>query len=140
MKPDIKAQWIAALRSGEYEQAHGTLRARLESRESVRETYGYCCLGVLCDLASKAGIGSWDTLNTFQDNTGGFDATVLPPGVRRWAGLSQDNPDITLPDKLSTTLANLNDSGHEGEDGNTYSGPYSFRQIADVIEQYIPGD
>jgi hypothetical protein len=38
MDPELKAKWVAALRSGEYQQTTGQLRKR----------DGYCCLGVLC--------------------------------------------------------------------------------------------
>ncbi len=37
MDPELKAKWIAALRSGEYEQTTGQLHSGI----------GYCCLGVL---------------------------------------------------------------------------------------------
>lgn len=40
MDAKIKREWIAALRSGKYKQAKGTLR-----RDG-----GFCCLGVLCDV------------------------------------------------------------------------------------------
>lgn len=44
MNPEVKALWLNALRSGEYQQGTGKLK----------QTYGgdqrYCCLGVLCDL------------------------------------------------------------------------------------------
>lgn len=43
MRPDVKAKWITALRSGEYRQGRG----------SLREHDAYCCLGVLCDLHAK---------------------------------------------------------------------------------------
>lgn len=46
--PKQKA-WIAALRSGEYAQGIGTLRA---IRDGVDR---FCCLGVMCDVAQKAG-------------------------------------------------------------------------------------
>lgn len=44
MKSDIKAKWLAALRSGDYTQCKGTLR---------HQDGGHCCLGVLaaeCDV------------------------------------------------------------------------------------------
>ena len=47
MKPEIQAEWVAALRSGEYKQGTGVLRS---------EANEFCCLGVLCDLAVKAGV------------------------------------------------------------------------------------
>jgi hypothetical protein len=41
MDADLKAKWVEALRSGEYEQ--GSLYLRKEGK--------HCCLGVLCELA-----------------------------------------------------------------------------------------
>lgn len=41
MDAKLKAEWIAALRSGQYKQA----------REALRDGDGYCCLGVLCLVA-----------------------------------------------------------------------------------------
>ena len=44
MTPELKAQWIAALRSGEYTQGHNHLR--------TGNGY-YCCLGVLCMVLKR---------------------------------------------------------------------------------------
>ena len=41
MNPEIKAKWVAALRSGKYTQGRGALR---------RTNGEMCCLGVLCDI------------------------------------------------------------------------------------------
>lgn len=41
MDKELKAKWVAALRSGEYVQGHGRLR-------DVNDHY--CCIGVLCKL------------------------------------------------------------------------------------------
>ena len=49
MNKDIKTLWVAALRSGDYEQAQGVLK-----RDG-----GFCCLGVLCDLHSKQYERKW---------------------------------------------------------------------------------
>jgi hypothetical protein len=49
MNSEIKKAWVEALRSGEYEQGFGALNI----------TGKYCCLGVLCDLAAKRGMGEW---------------------------------------------------------------------------------
>jgi hypothetical protein len=43
MREDIKQEWVATLRSGDYRQSPGGLR----------DDRGYCCLGVLCDILSK---------------------------------------------------------------------------------------
>ena len=52
MDPTIKARWVAALRSGDYNQGHG----RLHTKENGISSF--CCLGVLCDLANKENIVS----------------------------------------------------------------------------------
>lgn len=41
MDAKLKADWVAALRSGKFKQAHIVLRA----------SGAYCCLGVLCRVA-----------------------------------------------------------------------------------------
>jgi hypothetical protein len=46
MKQELLRKWVDALESGRYEQAHTALRV----------DNGYCCLGVLCDLAGE---GRW---------------------------------------------------------------------------------
>jgi hypothetical protein len=46
MKQEFKEKWIKALESGKYPQAKNTLRSK----------EGYCCLGVLCEVAGAI----WD--------------------------------------------------------------------------------
>ena len=50
MNADLKARWIAALRSGEFKQAFGELQ----------KNDGYCCLGVLCKVAGRTPTNSAD--------------------------------------------------------------------------------
>lgn len=47
MDQELKAKWVAALRSGKYKQAKGTLNDC---------GGGYCCLGVLLDVSGR---GDW---------------------------------------------------------------------------------
>jgi hypothetical protein len=49
MNAEIKEKWTAALRSGEYKQAYG----------SLKRNDRYCALGVLVDVTMK---GDWDML------------------------------------------------------------------------------
>jgi len=42
LDPTFKKKWIAALRSGEYEQGAGFLHNTVQDR--------YCCLGVACEV------------------------------------------------------------------------------------------
>ncbi len=44
MNPEVKAEWLKALRSGEYKQCRGSL---------AKHNQGYCCLGVLADVVDK---------------------------------------------------------------------------------------
>ena len=46
MTPEFKAAWVAALRSGKYEQGRGVMR----------KGDRFCCLGVACDLIDP---GAW---------------------------------------------------------------------------------
>lgn len=108
MNPTIKAQWIAALRSGDYLQGVGALHAN----------GGYCCLGVLCDLHAKAGLGQWN--GRYYGNR----VDLLPEFVAEWADLS------ISPDVNDVQLVEFNDGTH----GYTQR---TFAQIADLIEEFL---
>lgn len=106
MRKDIADQWIAALRSGKYQQGHGALRSGDK----------FCCLGVLCDIlgtpitrVAPSGVYNYEGHNNY-----------LPPQARNQAGMQTDNGRIPRKD----ALANLNDDGK------------SFAEIADFIEQH----
>ena len=118
MKPEIKTQWITALRSGDYKQGKGVLKKGDK----------YCCLGVLSDLAVKAGIGRWED-SPYRDGvshvsaSGAYYNSYLPYSVRLWAGL--DSPEgVRLDSQDSRSLIALNDMHG-----------FTFSEIADVIER-----
>jgi hypothetical protein len=48
-REQIVEEWIKALQIGDYNQGKGLLRS----------DNGFCCLGVLCDVVQKHGIGRW---------------------------------------------------------------------------------
>ena len=125
MRKEIAEKWVAALRSGEYEQTAGFLQTR----------EGYCCLGVLCDLhLRETGRGEWGppgmggSLYTqcYRDDLGVDGEYTPPPGVREWADMEED-PGVRVrhPDGSVELeeLVNLNDDG------------FSFAQLADLIEE-----
>jgi hypothetical protein len=127
MNPEVKAKWLAALRSGEYAQA----KARLKTNS------GYCCLGVLCDLHAKETEGHWG--NAGGDPVYLGDLFDLPETVQKWAGVNDAEPRIdvahitaALPNVVNSrddrgflTVAQLNDRG------------VSFALIADLIEAHL---
>ena len=108
MNPEIRARWTAALRSGDYKRSSGVLRAANDR---------FCCLGVLCDLAEKAGVVSGTQAGPFAQWRYDDESAYLPRSIQAWAGLTRQNPQVE-----DGGLANLNDDG------------WSFAQIADAID------
>lgn len=133
MKQEIADLWTEALRSGDYEQATGTL---LKTDSGNGETIGHCCLGVLCEIAIKHGVKveksepsrhedeiDGETFTSFGSVTFDDRNDLLPESVMRWAGMKSN--DGTLPyEDHEDTLAELNDAGK------------SFLSIARIIEEY----
>lgn len=129
MNEEIKAQWLAALRGGEYTQG----KAHLNIQRYGQATY--CCLGVLCDLAVKAGVVSADEWDQDITSYGEEEATnMLPREVVEWSGIGDQAGTFTkyvAADKYNIdhdlgylTLWELNDAAE-----------FTFNQIADVIEE-----
>lgn len=122
MKKEPFEAWMTALRSGEYVQGKGALHLRYAD-----ETEGFCCWGVLCDQAMKAGVPIEVNNNAVSGNSRyvAYDgATAYPPeSVMEWAGVeqSEDLP-VAIP-------ARWNDAaGDEGAD---------FATIADRLEEQV---
>lgn len=122
MNPDIKAQWVAALRSGEYKQG----------RDRLRRGDEFCCLGVLCHLAGVAGavepakvVAEYPKARYYYVDNGYAEPSVLPGAVMSWAGLDDPNPSV----------AGLELSAYN--DGTDFVKPHSFGLIADLIEEHL---
>ena len=113
MNRDVQARWVAALRSGEYPQTTGCLR----------DADGYCCLGVLTDLAVKDGVGGWGT---------DFDPSLgfLPRLVVEWAGLAVSNPNLT-------GVIDGDDTGDSYPASASNDDGVPFSTIADAIEAQL---
>lgn len=109
MKPELKAKWVAALRSGKYEQVQGQLRYTKDGKHS------YCCLGVLCDVSGE---GTWDR-TSYDIDTEDIEGITSLDG--QLDGLGQRMFGITAPQE--ETLIAMNDE-HKA----------SFAEIADYIE------
>ena len=93
MKREIAKRWVEALTSGKYEQTTGKLQ-RTEPGENG-EPVGFCCLGVLCELAVADGVippaFHSDLLSTGMYGKSGVCST-LPDEVQEWAEVEVDDP------------------------------------------------
>ena len=130
MKKLIKQQWLAALRSGDYEQNKGRLRVGNK----------FCALGVLVDLHSKASYSKWEESEAgwrYLDADGSNEDYFLTPAVQKWAKLTGPGPKLTYNEVVGVSLVNLND-------GDVYDPKYkgevpglSFSELANLIEEQL---
>jgi hypothetical protein len=113
MTPELKAKWIEALRSGEYEQGDGALFSNGK----------YCCLGVLLAI----------TKDDFNQRYQGF----ISSGVAARIGIPvapQEQVERFTDSGCSTVEENETSSFQLQAAARNDSG-WSFREIADWIEQ-----
>lgn len=136
MNPKIKERWLAALRSGDYKQTDGYLSIK-SAVPNDDQFDGFCCLGVLCEIAVADGVVQKQRVseNSFFEygnpELDDWDHSVLPRSVMEWAGLQDDNPSVNAvedgldPEEYDAwvPLSEPNDNGS------------SFNQIAAWIER-----
>lgn len=124
LKPEVKEAWCNALESGEYQQR----------QHKLKTGGGFCCLGVLTDLAVKDGVGRWTADEHFTYTAEPFGRTeseylALPEAVKVWAGLkpySQVGVAVPKHEREGISLADVNDSGN-----------YTFKEIAALIREQL---
>lgn len=104
-REEVIERWVAALRSGKYEQAH----------EVLNDGVGFCCLGVLCDLAAKDGGPQWDRDHYFMG-----EETELPQEMALWIDPKHG---LAGPKSILHDLARKNDAGS------------TFVELANIIER-----
>lgn len=108
MKREIARRWAEALTSGKYEQTKGKLQ-RIEPSEKG-EPVGFCCLGVLCELAVADEVIP-PAVHSSLLGTAGYGASgtdgVLPDEVQEWAGVEVNDPSLE-PDHAPAS--HLNDT------------------------------
>lgn len=122
MKKSVQKKWIKALYSGEYKQ----------DSLALHTGKGFCCLGVLCEIAAKEGVVSKaidENGQCIYDHETGY----LPEKVREWAGMKSVKGEVF---EDCETLAYLNDAGLE--DTTIDNSPFTFEEIAGIIQ--IAGD
>lgn len=106
----MKDKWVAALRSGEYEQGYSTLK----------DTSGrYCCLGVLQHVLDG------DVEHTL---TKGLSFPLGLPSERWVVDNNIELRSDWVPQESSYSLYSLNDRGE-----------HTFDDIADIIEKGVEG-
>jgi hypothetical protein len=97
--------WVETLESGKKRQVTGALKGKVGDR------YGFCCLGVACDLNAKVGGQKWNGESYLDENT------TMPKRLQNFFGLS--NHEVN-------TLITLNDDKK-----------WSFKQIAEYIRTQV---
>lgn len=114
MNQEIKAQWVAALRSGEYKQGRHQLRS---------PDNDFCCLGVLCNLHAQAHpeIASKEVSQIAYMGAVG----ASPNAVVVWANLLTRLGNTVSINGVRQYLSRHNDQGR------------TFAQIADAIEEQL---
>lgn len=106
MKADVAKQWIAALRSGNYQQGFGQLH----------KNGAFCALGVLCDIVKPGGWKKDVIVGGMQMDC---QATKLSHDLLEQAGIR--NSDVRLRD--GQPIVYLNDKAR-----------LTFAELADMIE------
>lgn len=126
MRGEVRDLWVAALRSGRYQQTTGKL-TRLTDDGQPRAC---CCLGVLCEVALESGVEL--ALYRTEYGTRHYDRedNFLPTRVREWAGLGAVDPEVTRTradgTEVTSSLSFLNDEVR-----------LSFEQIAVLVEAQL---
>src|SRR5678815_3622160 len=105
-------KWVDALRSGRF----------MQTRHTLADDMGYCCLGVACEVAIENGIQLVKKKVSERHGYISFDGAenYLPAAVQQWLGLKTDTG---LFDG-ERTLA------YENDDHAT------FHQLANIIEDH----
>ncbi len=141
MKRAERDEWVRALRSGEYPQATGYLMTVIGQTDTGEDKFGFCCLGVKCDLDVKA--GRYGIVAQRPEYLHKFKFAIDPPkeASASWSGSWHDAMPGSaivaawgITQEIADKLANMND----GENDHREGGPLTFAQIADWIEENVP--
>lgn len=128
MKKDIKAKWVKALRSGKYKKTQGGLK----------DTKGYCCLGVLTNLYIKeTKKGKWvkEGLHySFVGKNEEGEEALLPRAVQRWAGFQTSSPHLKKSVEVEGSYGKTFQDSLVGINDDTKK---NFKFIADAIEKQL---
>lgn len=119
LKKNVK-KWIAALRSGEYEQTRGALN----------DENGFCCLGVACDLFIPKNKLEYQETSPFIFG----DLPQDQPAAPQWLKIIDDH----FQQQTLECLSILNDETYIYE--GICHGSFTFDEIADLLQLvYLEG-
>ena len=126
MDQEFKARWVAALRSGEYEQGQGQLVADFGDGQKV-----FCCLGVACEVAVEDGLAERAVTRDgfhdgYADTEGNEDNGAIPLTLAIQLGLT--------PSGSFSRPVYAGGRDHYGLDSLNDTAGWTFAQIADYIE------
>ncbi len=152
MNPERKAQWVAALRSGEFPQG----QSELKTAEGE-----FCCLGVACELAYREGKLNFGEVASDEEDNGHkrvygdvddylenvssneWSWSDLPVGARNWLGLGEmDNDPVVRVIQTHPKYASL-ESWTNGGTNTLFrvsilnDSGFTFDEIADLIEEQL---
>ena len=127
MNEEIGRRWVAALRSGDYKQGVGRLRAH-RGDDGVK----YCCLGVLTDLWVQDAGQHWTEEGVPSSQSGVYGGVWLSPEVQAWSGMSNESGRLS---RCVYTAGRAAESLAEANDSTTFD----FSAIADIIEYQFLG-
>lgn len=125
--------YLAALRSGKYEQAPGMLR-------DPDAPNTFCCLGIACEVYRlETGRGRWvegTTLFSLNEELGEghMYGGYLPQPVLEW--LEMELPFNHVGGTIDPVIGSLGRSASSMND----SGEYNFEEIADAFEFTFKGE
>lgn len=132
MNVDVKELWITALRSGDYKQDSTSYK--------LQSNNGFCCLGVLCDIAVKQGVIPEPKI--INDNSRLFGIEVphelnssnfsyLPDAVMQWSGIKD------AMGSIKNSYPNVYNSRRSSELSTLNDGGVSFSVLADIIDKEL---
>lgn len=81
MDAKLKEDWVAALRSGTYEQGRGRLKTPTCQPK-------YCCIGVLCDVINPK---AWNEYGAWRNDNGEGELHRMLENTRASIGLSTES-------------------------------------------------
>lgn len=125
IKSEVLDWWLAALRSGQYAQVKECLA------KVIGDQAGYCCLGVLCEVAVMHGVQLEKCAENNVHISYDDEYLDLPRAVVEWSGLQN----IVVNNWIDTSNPRVGESNRYASDLNDELN-MNFQQIADELEKY----